>query len=467
MVKKYKKKIQDVNKTTETQDAAINVLSGLGTLTSSFGTSEFKINPLLNQFELSGLYSSNGLARRIVDLIVDDSLRGFIDADIQFIEEFNRIHAKQKIMDAASWARLYGGSLLVAFVDDGRPITSDLNYKNIKKVFSLRVYDRYQVTWSNEDLSLDPYDEHYGEPLLYTITPSNATPFKVHRSRAWQFFGPKVPNDYLNSTFYWGQSALQNVIDPLKAYGIALSSAAEIISKFTQGRLAIKGLAAMLQTPGGWEALIQRTKALDVTIGNTKNLVFDSDRESYEKISTSISGFTEMWGKIDEAVSSYAGGAPITKLFGRSPAGLNSTGEHDANNWDGTVEAYRNDDLKPCINWLAKILEAQKLWLASERPDSYTWEFPPLKVQSEEQILKNRKLAAEVDCMYIDRGAVEAKTMLLLRYKNGFYDPNISIDEEDLKKYFGSFEDDVMLADDITDYNNTLQEIEERKNGGE
>ncbi|MGL4525086.1 MAG: anti-CBASS protein Acb1 family protein [Spirochaetia bacterium] len=43
---------------------------------------------------------------------------------------------------------------------------------------------------------------------------------------------------------------------------------------------------------------------------------------------------------------------PITRLIGRSPAGMNATGESDAQNYEKMLNAYRNNWLEPMLNGL-------------------------------------------------------------------------------------------------------------------
>jgi hypothetical protein len=149
-----------------------NVLTGLGAPNSRINSTSYAPASRLDQSILTNIYTSDGLGRRIVNILVDDALRGFIHAETSLLAEMQRLQFKQKIIDSGSWARLYGGSILVAFIDDGNELDEPLNFKTIKKVVSLRSYDRYQVSWGIDDVSDDYYNEHYGMPILYTITPS-------------------------------------------------------------------------------------------------------------------------------------------------------------------------------------------------------------------------------------------------------------------------------------------------------
>lgn len=407
-----------------------NVITRLGACNSRVNTTRYNPTFRLDRKQLSDIYISDGIGRRVVNIMVDDAMRAFIHAEDELIAELQRIKSKQKITDSATWARLYGGSVLVAFVDDGNEIDRPLNYKTIKKVVSLKCYDRYQVTWDITDLSVNYYEEHFGEPEIYTINPINGIPFRVHRSRLHIFNGDRIPNYEKVANQYWDQSVLQSVYEYLRNYGSTMNASAEIVQDFIQTILGINGLTEMLRQ-GEDDLITARANVIDLTRSVANTIFLDSEHETYEKKASSVAGLPELWDRFSEAISASTG-IPLTKLLGRSPAGLNSTGKNDSDNWDNIVEAYRSDEIEPCIKWLVKLLDAQSMWKASDRPASYNWEFPSLKVANEHELAQNRLLAAQVDQIYMDRGAVDPRFIFEKRYENGSFETDIFIEDGEL-----------------------------------
>lgn len=45
-------------------------------------------------------------------------------------------------MTAIRWARLFGGSIAVMMINDGRGIDEPLDWRNIRSIDDIRVYDR-------------------------------------------------------------------------------------------------------------------------------------------------------------------------------------------------------------------------------------------------------------------------------------------------------------------------------------
>ena len=132
------------------KDNWMNPVTNLGVSNSRTNNTIFRPSIGLQKQTLQGMYRSDGIAKRIVNSVVDDSLREFINAESELLEELKRVKAKQAMFDAGSFGRLYGGALLVAFVDDGQELSEPLNHGRIHRVVSLQVFDRYQVRWADE-----------------------------------------------------------------------------------------------------------------------------------------------------------------------------------------------------------------------------------------------------------------------------------------------------------------------------
>ena len=130
---------------------------------------------LLDSNDLENIYTTDGIGKRIVDCIVEDAMRSFIECDSDLLTEMTRIDAKNKIEKAGKFGRLFGGAILVAMIDDGqehdKPLRLDKlnNSSAIHKIHTLQVYDRHQVTFTNQDINLDSYSKYFLEPEWFNI----------------------------------------------------------------------------------------------------------------------------------------------------------------------------------------------------------------------------------------------------------------------------------------------------------
>ncbi len=409
-----------------------NVINNLGTINSRSGSSTFLPTPKLSQLMLTNMYTGDAIARKIVDGIVDDALRGFINADDLLLEELKRVKAKQKIVEAATWGRLYGGAAIVAFADDGQDMQSPINVNRLRKVISLQIYDRYQITWTSLDINQDFYSEHYGQPEIYTITNPMGNMFKVHRSRMHFFGGEKTPTIGATNDG-WDDSVLQSLYQALRNFGQTMNATAEITQDYVQTILSINGITEMLRQ-GRENEIIERIQITDMTRNSSNTIVLDAEKESYSKHSSSVSGLSDIIEKQQEVICAGSD-RTMTRLFGVTSKGLGNSGSTDSDNLNNTIEAYRCDEIEPCIDWLIDILEAQSEW--NDKPESFDWTFPSLKTSNEHEVAQNRLMAADMDMKYIDRG-IPAEFLFKKRYSDGGFQTDIFISEEEMNELFGS-----------------------------
>ena len=418
------------------QDGWRNVVTNLGVGRSRTNSTHVGYTNQLDRYTLNELYRSNGIAKRIVSIVVDDALRGFVQCDPEIMDEFVRLKFKQKINDACCFGRLYGGAIIIAFIDDGMSLEKPLNYKRVNRVLSLRAFDRYEIQWTPDDLCRNFYKEYYGEPEVFTIRAhgymQETDYFKIHRSRCFVVGGDVTDNQEKLNNQGWDNSVLQLCYNALRDYGIIVSSSSEIVQDFVQVLMKMNGLSDKLSRPDGEAEVKTRLDMLDISRSNANTILLDGDgAEDYEKKSSSVAGLADLWDRFSECVCAVSG-IPATKLFGRSPAGLNSTGQSDLNNWHDVVNGYRSDQIEPIINWLLGIVKVQQGWQA--KPETYEWEFPALLSPSEIELAEIKKKYAEIDAMYIDRGAIDPSEAWQARFGEGAFNINIQLTPQETDK---------------------------------
>ena len=172
-----------------------NILTNIGNRNDPVTAARVSSFIGLDRNTLSTLYRSDGIAKRVVDLHVDDAIREWIECDELLLTDLSRINAKQELTEALKWGRLFGGSLVVAMVDDGQDFDQPVNLNAIRAVRQLRVYDRHRVTWTSGDLDMDAMSMNFGKPMFYTVQPLYGVPYRVHHSRAWRVDGLSLPEE--------------------------------------------------------------------------------------------------------------------------------------------------------------------------------------------------------------------------------------------------------------------------------
>lgn len=142
--------------------------------------------------ELKGrLFSSNWVARRMAESIASDmtskGVNWRLDADTSaFLEkEFRRLNVWRLLTDAITYARVYGGSIVMIDMGDGAP-ESVLNPNGT--LLGFRVFDKTEITPST---TVKNYGAEAGLPVKYSIQPAYGTlsTFDADASRVIRFDG--------------------------------------------------------------------------------------------------------------------------------------------------------------------------------------------------------------------------------------------------------------------------------------
>ena len=385
----------------------------------------------LDRNTLATLYRSDGMAKRVVDIIVDDAMREWVETSQELLQEFSRFHAKQEITDALKWGRLFGGALIVAMVDDGQDFEQPLNLNGIRSVKQLRVYERHRVTWYGGDIDRDAMSENFGKPMFYTVQPLYGTPYRVHYSRAHRIDGLSLPDDERQRNNGWGDSAITPMYEALRNYASTMGASANIVRDFVQVVLGISGLTDMLRQ-GQDKLVADRAKLIDMSRSVANAVFIDSDGETYDKRASSVAGLADLWDRFALHISSVTG-IPATKLLGRSPQGLNATGEGDMRQWYDVVQAYRRDEVEPILHWLLPMIDAQNEW--TDRPESMDWSWPTLEQPSEQEWADVKVKTAQADVLYLDRGAADPEYLYHLRYGSGEFRPDAAYTREGFEEW--------------------------------
>jgi len=337
-----------------------NMLSGIGTDRDPIEHSRPQNDSRLEREYVDAIYRADGIGRRVVDLPAEEMTRQWVqiqgdDADDRLVG-LDRLNAKQKFNKALRWAGLYGGSVIVMLIDDGEgDLSTPLNENRVRGVNDLIVYDRHQTSWNIADVNSDPQSRWFGRVERMMISPVNGVPYRVHRSRTLIFDGEDVPDRLRSRNDGWGDSRLQPVFRSLSRYGEAMGGTSAIIRDFILPVLSMKNLSDLIAS-GQEDVVKKRLEILGVSRSVLNVLLIDADDEGYEKKASSVSGIDKLLQELKHNLSACTG-IPQTKLFGRAPEGMNSTGEGDFRQWYDTVRGEQEDNMMPNLSVLVRLID--------------------------------------------------------------------------------------------------------------
>lgn len=333
------------------EDGYINALNKYGTATDNSEAYEYQAESMTNDMQLTNLYETNGLFAKIIDLPANEAVKRGFDLKINDEEVNSLIDRRLDDLDyeevfatAIKWARLYGGALAVMVLDDGGELEDPVNWKKLKGVDELRVYDR-SVVMPDLTFSLSKKYKKGGEdkvrffdqPEYYTVT-SQYGQFIVHESRCLVFKNGRVPERTVNQNYrYWGLPEYIRIRRALRETTTTYSNAVKMLERASQAVYSMKNLAQLLLTDDGENAVVKRLETIDMARNLMNSIAIDADGEAYEFKQFTFTGVNEIIESCAQMLSALTN-IPQTLLFGRAPAGMNATGESDLENYYNYVE---------------------------------------------------------------------------------------------------------------------------------
>ncbi len=417
-------------------DGWMNLFSGLGTKADKKKSTRAVPTGFLFDAELETIYADDGLGARVIDLLPDDMMKqGWhykFDDEKEGMEDYSKIYnhvfkemrANDKINKALKWARLYGGCLILLGVYDGEDLDTPLNLNKIKSFENLKIIPRNNVMYGTMEFQMDPSLPHYGQVEFYPVTFYTGRKFetvRVHYSRVIELHGIEIPSSEASiipiEFRYWGISVFQRIQDRLKELAGSFGSLANLLHELTIGKYRYKDLAEIMATEGGEKLVQNRLQAMDEMKSTFHSVLMDVD-ENFERDTISFGGVSDVLYQF-MMLTSASTGYPMTKLFGISPAGLNSTGDSDMYQYYDMVKAKQQTELLPIIERLVHIISE---WQNIPEP---TIEFNPLEqmTEKEQAELDERKANTEYRKMetyqgYIDMGIMSPEVAEELEFGN-------------------------------------------------
>jgi len=405
-----------------TMDAFSNPLARLGYGTPNLieGT-EYPLTRLTQNYQLlNSLYRNNWIVRRVVDIIPEDMCRNWITIHTQIppeaLDKLNRMwrskRLKQKILQGLKWGRLYGGAAGLILIEGHEDILDQpLDYDTIMpgSFKGLQIVDRWTGVYPSEELVEDIDDVEFGLPAYYLMTLEDGQVLRIHHSRILRFTGRDLPYWERLAEVHWGLSEVEVVYEELRKRDNTSYNIASLI--FLANLRVIKmndlGQTLALGDQQAQTDLYNVLQAQNWLMSNMGIYVMDKDDE-FQQFQYTFSGLNEIYESFMMDVSG-ACQIPVTRLFGRSPAGMNATGESDLQHYYETVQQAQETYLAPALD---KLLPVMCMSEFGAIPDDLDYSFNPIRNPSDKDIadLVEQKTNALVN-LY-NAGIISQKTAL-------------------------------------------------------
>lgn len=411
------------------QDFFENAFLGYGTGRDKLSFGSFHLGCRLTDYELHAMYYTDDVSARIVNARPKEMLRrGYTlrskknpDGAAELQKAGTTLGLDVSVLRGMQWGRLFGGAVIVIGANDSADLTKPLNPAAVRDVKFLNVVDRRWV--GVQRYQLNPSLPSYGEPEIYYVGGLVEAIYPVHATRVIRFDGvPETDQMTRKQLVGWTYSVLQRPYEVVRAFATAFKSVEQLMADASQGVWKISNLLEMISADRN--ALITRLQFSDMTRSAGRAIMLDAEAEDYKREPTPMNGYDAI---LDRFMMRLAAAAemPVTRLMGRSPAGMNATGESDDRAWYDVLATDQQNELSPVLLRLYNVLGRGKF-------DDLEIEYKPLWQPTETEKSTIDKTRAETNQIYITTGVVLPEQVAIAEFGSG--EGRIEIDEDSLRQ---------------------------------
>lgn len=440
------------------EDGYINLINRYGTQKDQSEQYKFVAEPEYPDELLTMFYEGNGLFAKIIDTPAEEAVKHGFELDdvkdselVDFYEEaLDELDWEETAMTAIKWARLFGGSIAVMLINDGRGLEEPLDWRRIRSIDDIRVYDRSVIQPDYSSLFL--YDPHnpfrtrgsrLGMPEWYDVF-SRYGSFRVHESRCLTFQNGILPENTRSTTYQmWGIPEYVRIHRAVRDTEIAHGSAPKLLERSIQAIYKMKDLSQELATEQGEEMLLRRLQAIDLARGIMNTMVIDSEGEEYDFKTFPFTGINDVIASACNMLSAVTN-IPQTILFGQPVGGLSTTDDTAMENYYNFVERIQKRQLRSNLRYLLSVI-----FQAGVRTGEVD-EVPKLKVKfkplwsmsdTEQADLEQKKAQtqqtkAQTAQIYVDMQAIDPSEVRKKMADSDEFDVENMLDEYDDEELF-------------------------------
>lgn len=422
------------------------------------------------QVTVEQLHDIDDVAHRVVNLLPDEGtlkwLEHKIDGKPDLIKAItdyeDKLKVKEKFNKAWKWARLYGGSAIYVSVNDGLSPSEPLNPLRINDINALVVLHRYELNRTRLNANIN--DANFNLPESYAISSREGVQIPdIHHSRLIRFDGAELSSQQFINNDYWHDSVLVKLYTILRDYNAAYASASHVIQEFNIRVMKLKNLADIMGSDNT-DVITQRLKIMNISKSIIGSVLLDADAESYENMSTPLTGLDSTLSKLDQRLV-MATNMPHTIVLGDGAAGtLSGKGESEDKIWKAMVAKEQEKTLRePYEQFCRLMFAAKKGPTAGKEVPNHTWFFKPLWQPSEKETADTRKVVADTDAIYLNLQVVTPIDIAKSRFGGDEYSMETAID---IKALESQIETDKEHDEEIKRLTLEGQEISNQANKG-
>lgn len=401
-------------------DSLVNVVSRIGTSADKRTFNTYEV-PALSQQEVDASYRTSWLAKKVINIPPYDMTREWRnwqaeDDQIEDIEnEEKRLGLQKKTRRALTWGRLYGGGALILGVNQGKA-NEELRIDRVRKgqLAFIHAVSKWQL--QGMDIIRDPMDDNFGQPRMWQVTGAQTGTVEVHPSRVIRFIGNELPDELAANYDGWGDSYWMSLRDTITDTDALVSVISSLVQEAKIDVISIPGLMDLVGTQEGETKVMRRITSALALKSNLSTLVLDggtneegTDGEKYERKEMTFTGLADL-ARMYLSIAAGAADIPATRLLGKSPDGMNATGDSDTRNYYDALSSKQNDEMWPAIDPIDELM-LRNIGFSDKDVEQIYFESGPLwqMTPSEKGAISKQK--ADTTKVYMDMGLINEEVM--------------------------------------------------------
>lgn len=369
---------------------------------------------------LSEVYVEHGIIQTVVDVPVDDGMRGGVvihskELSEDEIKELEIAMEREDILDsvigrALKWNRLYGGAGVIILTDQDPSTPLDMTLLTEDSPLEFRAVDMWELFWDKQNTEGFNMDIQKPEFEFY-----NYYALKVHKSRVMKMKGLEAPSFIRPRLRGWGFSIVETLVRSINQYLKATDLCFEVLDEFKVDVFKLKNLSNTLLSPNGSAKIQERVRITNQQKSYQNAMTLDSEDDYIQK-ELSFAGLAETMEGIRMQVASDMR-MPLSKIFGISAAKGFQNGEDDIENYNAMVESQVRSKSKYHIIKIIELMCQQKFGMV---PDDLSIDFKPLRMLSavDEETVKTAKFTRLLQ-------AKQANEITSLEFRDGINKDNL------------------------------------------
>jgi len=355
--------------------------------------------------QLSEAYCELGMIQTIVDVPVDDGMRGGVEIFsrklspeqlLQLQDVVDREDDLGRLAQALKWNRLFGGAGILIFTEQDPSTPLDLSTIKKGEPLEFHAVDMWELYYDMQNA--EGYDEAIQDERFQFYTYYGE---KIHKSRVIRLKGIVAPAFLRPRLRGWGMSVVEICVRSINQYMKGTNLIYELLDEAKIDVYGIKNLTNTLLSQGGTEQVAARIQMANRQKNFQHALVMDAE-DQYTQKSLTFSGLSDVMKEVRYQLAADLR-MPLTKLFGMGAVGLNASSEDDIEVYNGMVESTVRQKAKAS---LIRMLEIRCQEQFGFIPDDLSISFAPMRLMSAEQEQAIKKQKFEAISKALEQGAI-------------------------------------------------------------